>query len=245
MSHFEVYGDLAAKDVEDTCQNGRYSIQKDAEANIPEDVIAKLKIQSSDSFLDIGCGLGLNLGPVAKIAQKVVGCDHQKVVEKAESRIKGSNITLVGGNFLELGFDGQFDKILAYSVLPALPDGTVLYHFIDKALSLLKPSGRMLLGDLSNADKKQRFVNSERGKKFLEDWNKNYIAQSSDQNLSSFSDAGPAVEINDEFVLTLLGYIRKQGFHAYLMDQPQNLPFGNSREDILVVGSEYDEGFHD
>lgn len=242
MSHFETYGKLAKQDVDDTCQNGRYAIQKDAEANIPADIISKLAIKPTDSFLDIGCGLGLNLKPIAGMVAEAVGCDHENVIEKAKERVDNPSVEFIGGNFLEIGFDKKFDKVLAYSVLPALPDEDVVYAFVEKALGVLKPEGRMLFGDLSNTDKKARFLASKRGERFKEEWDKNYANQSDDENLSSFSDAGPAVNITDKTVMDLVGFIRSKGFHAYVMDQPQNLPFGNSREDILVIGPEYEEG---
>lgn len=242
MSHFDVYGKMAEQDVNETCQNGRYAIQKDAEANIPADIIAKLAIKPMDSFLDIGCGLGLNLGPIGQMVQSAVGVDHDKVIEKTKERISHPSVELIGGNFLEIDFDRQFDKVLAYSVLPALPDEKMLYDFVEKSLSVLKPEGRMLLGDLSNGDKKARFLKSQRGERFKQEWDKNYANQSDDENLSSFSEAGPAVEITDKMVMEIISFIRGKGFHAYVLDQPQNLPFGNSREDILVVGPEYDEG---
>ena len=240
MTHFDMYGKIAKQDINDTCQNGRYAIQKDAEANIPGDIIEKLKITAEDSFLDIGCGLGLNLKPVSEIVSRAVGCDHENVVEKARTRA-GNSSELIGGNFFDINFSEKFDKILAYSVLPALPDEKMVFDFVDKALSLLKPSGRMLLGDLANNDKKKRFVNSARGREFQKQWDQQSSAQNDDENLSSFSDAGPAVEFDDKLVLRLIGYIRDKGFHAYVVDQPQNLPFGNSREDVLVVGPEYKE----
>jgi len=41
--------------------------------------------------------------------------------------------------------------------------------------------------------------------------------------------------------MKILLHARKKGFHSYLLEQPSNLPFGNSREDILIVGPEYEE----
>ena len=61
MSQFDVYGKMASSNVcDDIIQNGRYSIQSDAEKYIPSDVFAKLNLNAEDVFLDIGCGLGLN-----------------------------------------------------------------------------------------------------------------------------------------------------------------------------------------
>ena len=239
MKHFDAYGKLAESDVEDACQNGRYAIQGDAQHRIPADVIGKLKIQSTDRFLDIGCGLGLNLEPIAQIALLAVGIDHPNVVAKAQARIQADNVRFIGDNFLSATFEHKFEKVLAYSVLPSLPDAETMMLFVDRALSLLAPNGRMVLGDLANQDKKGRFSSSGRGQAFIKDWQASFDQQSSDEKLSAFTEASPTVVLNDDVILDLVKHIRRAGFHAYLVDQPQDLPFGNSREDVLVVGPEY------
>jgi hypothetical protein len=47
---------------------------------------------------------------------------------------------------------------------------------------------------------------------------------------------------DDSLILKIIEHNnRHNNFYAYVLDQPQNLPFGNSREDILVVGPEYED----
>ena len=41
--------------------------------------------------------------------------------------------------------------------------------------------------------------------------------------------------------LKIIEYIRRKNFHAYVLDQPPNLPFGNTREDILVLSLENED----
>lgn len=99
----------------------------------------------------------------------------------------------------------------------------------------------MLIGDLSNVDKKDRFLQSERGKIFQKEWEESNKTDNNENDDIRDLQTEKTVIINDQTVYDILKMIREKGFHAYLLDQPQNLPFGNTREDILVVGPEYSD----
>lgn len=243
MSYFDNYGKMALSDLPDVIQNGRYMIQQGAEKRIVLDLIHKLKPRPEDVFLDIGCGLGANLIPFSSMVSKAVGCDHPNVIKKFKEKASIHSIELYAGNFLDLDFSEQYTRILSYSVLPFLPDEAVFYKFIEKALELLRPDGIMLLGDLVNADKKRRFIKSARGREFQKKWDAEISNESNFSGAEKALVDGVAVAslMNDEFLLHALGWIRARGFNAYLLDQPQNLPFGNTREDILIVGPEYED----
>jgi hypothetical protein len=43
------------------------------------------------------------------------------------------------------------------------------------------------------------------------------------------------ITFDDALVLDVMAFIRRKGFEAFLLPQPIDLPFGGSREDILVV----------
>ncbi|MGH1403784.1 MAG: class I SAM-dependent methyltransferase [Alphaproteobacteria bacterium] len=244
MSHYDTYGRMAqSTEVSSVTQNGRYKAQQDAELHVPDDVIRKLQPTSQDHFLDVGCGLGLNLRPVSQMVETATGCDHPNVIAKLKQASPDIQADLVGGNFLELDFAQKYTKILAYSVVPALPDMDTVYAFIDKTLSILDPAGRVLLGDLANVDKKKRFLDSTRGQVFQKKWEELSSGQQQDDDISVFQTEQDraAVVMNDAVIFDLVGHIRKQGFHAYIVDQPQNLPFGNTREDIVIIGPEYED----
>ena len=140
MSQFDIYGRMAVAGVTEMLQNGRYTSQKEAVQHVPDDVAKKLKINRDDTFFDIGCGLGLNLIPISKIARLAFACDHPNVIKMLRKKELPANISFYEGDFLNITSNRIFTKI-----------------------------------------------------------------------------------------------------HAYVLDQPQNLPFGNSREDILVVGPEYED----
>ena len=167
---YNTYGKMACANVDAVLQNGRYFVQKDAEKYVSTDVIHKLKPNKQDSFLDIGCGLGLNLTAISARVMQAVGCDHPNVITRLKQQSPDLNAELIGGDFFEIEFGQTYSKILAYSVLPALSDLNKVITFIDKTLCLLDPAGRALLGDLANIDKKKRFLQSERGAAFQKKW---------------------------------------------------------------------------
>jgi hypothetical protein len=43
------------------------------------------------------------------------------------------------------------------------------------------------------------------------------------------------VQFDDTFMLEIIKQTRASGYHSYILSQPGNLPFGYTREDILVI----------
>ncbi|MDH5180890.1 MAG: class I SAM-dependent methyltransferase [Gammaproteobacteria bacterium] len=235
-TYFEEYGERARTISSETVISGRYALQEEAERKIVLDLADKLKIESSDSVLEIGCGVGNLLIPLSFFVNDITGIDHETVIGRLKNRYYSEKITLLAGTLEDQKIDGQFDKIIIYSVLHYMKDTDALFAFIDKACSLLKDSGRMLLGDISCLGRKDRFVKSQQGQAFLQEWN---AAMSNMPQSPVFESNQELVEITDELVMDILLHVRKKGFHSYLVEQPADLPFGNTREDILIVGPEW------
>ena len=237
---FENYGKRAKLTKNFTIISGRYSIQKSAERLIFYDVKSKLNIEPNDTCLDIGCGPGNLLIPLSFLVNKITGIDHSDVIEKLQKRFSDlNNIELIKGNFLDLKMDKGFTKILVYSVLHCLEDQKEVLEFIDKANSLLTPGGKILFGDIPNISRKERFLSSHYGKEFLKEWNsKRANSKNSDEIEQSKLDRLPVdvntVKFNDDFMLKIIKKLRKEGYHAYILPQHPELPFGYTREDILV-----------
>jgi hypothetical protein len=126
---------------------------------------------------------------------------------------------------------------LIYSVLHCLSNPEKVREFVFAALDCLDDGGRMLLGDLPNSDLKKRFLNSQGGKKFDAEWRVSRKPMT--ETVSSFhnrmADSGMIGSFDDAFLLSLVSEIRKKGFHAYLSSQKPEMPFGNTREDIVIV----------
>lgn len=231
---FENYGNYAKTQLSYVQIAGRYSIQEMAEKNIVLDVVNKLNLTSSDELLEIGCGSGTLLIPLSFFVSKAVGIDHPNLLEKLNARFKDESIHRIPGNFLDLEINQTFSKILIYGVLQCLANEQEVIQFLQKAVRLLKPQGRLLIGDLPNTDKKQRFLLSKRGQDFSRHWRETFPENDLQQWQATDLQDPHLVEFNDEIIMKILLFFRKHGFESYVVSQPNNLPFCFSREDILI-----------
>jgi SAM-dependent methyltransferase len=234
---FENYSKLATStDIGYTEVSGRYQFQSSAERRIVLDVIEKMRLSSEDSLLEIGCGPGNLLIPLSYIVNDAMGIDNEAMLARLAARGGASSkVTLIAGDFLSMPAPPRaFSKILIYSVIQYMEDFTQAVAFAMRALSLLAPGGRLLLGDLPNRDKKARFQSTPEGMRAASEW-RSELSTAGPHPISGFPADSRLVEVNDVFILRLLELTRQSGFESYVLPQPSNLPFGNSREDLLFV----------
>lgn len=235
---FENYGLAAQKEANVTVVSGRYAVQQSAERLIVRDVAEKLNLQPDDRLLEIGCGPGNLLIPLSFEVAHATGIDHPEVCRRLRARFSDPRIDVIPTNFFDYEPKGEvYDKILIYSVVNTLADRDEAFRFIDKAVGLLKRGGRLLLGDIANADRKRRFLASEQGRAFQQEWERAMeAAQSRDGDASpiDYPHDADVFQPDDGFLLDCLGRYRSRGFHAYCLPQPAALPFDHTREDIIV-----------
>ena len=236
---FESFGDLAASGLSDTEKAGRHGIQAKDEKNIVADVIAKLDLEAEDDLLEIGCGTGNLLIPLSFRVKEAVGIDHPKMIDALKKRFPDAGLSGVAGDFLQVELDRKFAKILIYSVLHYLSDDAEVFAFIDRAAALLRPGGRLLIGDLPNDDRKRRFNESERGRRFNAEWQARMKeggpGEVAARLFAQIGSDSRRVPVNDGLVLRILERYRTRGYDAFVVPQPPNLPFCHSREDILIA----------
>lgn len=235
---FENYSHIASlADVSNTEAAGRLAFQQEAERKILPDLLVKLDLKASDTLLEIGCGPGNLLVPLSGFCAKAAAIDNEGAITRLKNRFaKDTEITCIPGNFLEINLPAtHFDKIFIYSVLHYLSDRDEVLNFIERALSILKPGGRMLLGDIPNVSKKSRFVNSKSGQEMAKNWAEQMKDAGGSHPLEKMESDSQLITFDDALVLEIVAFIRGKGFEAFLLPQPIDLPFGGSREDILVV----------
>ena len=234
---FENYGKRARELSQDTQIAGRYQNQADAERYIFFDIVKKLKIKPTDSILDIGCGTGNVTFPLSFICQQITCVDHTDVLNRMKVRFGAmNNLQLIPGNFLNLKIRKKFDKILSYSVLHYLSNFDEVIAFIEKSRKLLKPGGIALFGDIPNSSLKKRFLDTDYGKKFLEEWNRKQSKSTSPE--VELNEDPQTVVFDDETITKLLVHNRLNGYNSYILPQSRKLPFGNTREDLLIIHPE-------
>ena len=236
---FENYGRRADSDLSGTEISGRYIIQSDAEDQMVQDVWAKLELTPKDDLLEIGCGVGTILIPLHRSSRGACGIDHPRLTAKLRSNDESGNIETIDGNFLDIKIKRKFSKILVYSVLHCLTDMAEVNDFVRKAIVLLAPGGRLLLGDIPNQDKKNRFLSSAAGAEFEREWNDRMAANpSKGSELTGLDDDPDLVTFDDDRVFSLMAMARGEGLESYLLAQPVDLPFGQTREDIVIIRPE-------
>ena len=237
---FEYYAKISDSAISNVEKFGRYHLQKEDEKRIVLEIIDKLKINATDSLLDIGSGTGNLSIPLSFFCSNLIALVNPNVIKVLKGRSKGKeNFDFISGDFLNTKINNKFDKILIYSILHYLKDDAKVFEFIDKAISLIADGGKLLLGDIPNVSLKTRFINSSFGKKFANKWNTKL-------NLNKINNPIIKAEINDEqtpifddkLMLDMIEHIRSKNYNAYLMPQPSNLPFGYTCEDILVLNLE-------
>jgi SAM-dependent methyltransferase len=236
---FEAFGAIAQSGLSETEKVGRLPIQREAERRIVPDVKAKLDLRVDDSLLEIGCGPGNILIPLSFLVAESVGIDHEGCIEAMNARYRDPSLSGVAGNFLTLDLDRAFSKVLIYSVLHYLADEDEVIRFVERAYALLKPGGRLLIGDIPNRDCQARFSQSDAGQAFNREWTERVRSQGDraeakalfqdireDSDMATFGDAQ---------VLNIVARLRQNGAQAFILPQPTDLPFGHTREDILVI----------
>ena len=86
----------------------------------------------------------------------------------------------------------------------------------------------MLIGDVPNSSKRRRFFSSANGIRFHQEFMKT-------KNLPEVHfNSLDRHKIDDSVILSLLSRARNQGFDAYVLPQPRDLPMASRREDLLI-----------
>ena len=126
-------------------------------------------------------------------------------------------------------YRNQIDYIVTYSVVHTVFVHGNMYHFLDQAVSLLKHGGKMLVGDLPNISKKKRFLSSDFGIKFHQEWSGTNEIPKVEWNILQ------PEEMDESVIFSILQRYRNMGYETYLLPQKDGLPMNKTREDILIV----------
>jgi SAM-dependent methyltransferase len=201
---------------------------------ILKDIFTKLPFDNEEKkvIIDIGSGCDELTFELIRVCQRQ---QHLLVLIDSEEMLanipESEGVVKIPGKFPfkdnELdGYIGKADYILCYSVLFYVFANDNLYQFLHEALNLLASNGRLLLGDIPNIDKRDRFLQSEEGRKFVQNAGAAKGATAHDNN---------SQKMDDTILLAIIARLRRFGCETYIMPQNSNLPMANRREDILVV----------
>jgi SAM-dependent methyltransferase len=110
---------------------------------------------------------------------------------------------------------GEADAVIAYSMLHYVFAHDNVWEFLDRALELLAPGGRLLLGDVPSWSKRRR------------------LAAARGQTLDDTAGGRWPGGLTDAVLFGLMGRATEAGFEAYLLPQPPDLPMAERRVDLL------------
>jgi SAM-dependent methyltransferase len=207
------------------------------ESSIHADIVSKLPAlrRKRSTVLDIGCGCSglprMMVQDAERLGQRIHLVDSAEMLALLP---EATCATKTAGRFpdcpaLISQLEARVDALLVYSVLQYEFAAGGLWPFLDAALGLLAPGGRLLLGDLPNVSMRRRFFSSAAGRAF------HLSFTGRDEEPPAASLPFPPGSIDDAVVLSIIRHSRDAGFHAYVVPQPESLPMHNRREDILVV----------
>jgi SAM-dependent methyltransferase len=214
------------------------------------DIVEKLRLGPDLRLLDIGGGCGFIAERWVDHVRAQGGCalliDIPQVISRCrtELNLEGlpeKSITFLEGLFPQslVGSDHGnrlFDRILCYSLLHYADDPD---DFISMAYSKLAPGGRLLIGDIPNLNRKGRFLATRFGQEFDARYKgtdvgslTHYLDHMDFRNRHAQVDSP---NLDDEFLIRLVAHYRQLGCDAFILEQPVQLPFAYTREDLLLV----------
>ena len=213
------------------------SYRENSEVLIFNDIYDKLELNSMGlKLLDIGCGCAGLVDQLIGYTNKNQGSlylvDSIEMLNNINIELLNHNIKLIPGcfpkiDFFNSGVAGSFDRILIYSVIHCVFLEHSIFNFIHACINLLKPGGRILIGDIPNISARDRFLESEDGKIFIAN------------GVSYIDPINTKYEkherIDDSIVISIISRFRNFGCETYLLSQPKSFPLGNRREDILII----------
>ena len=236
-----IYEELALSSKSEIVKSGRPQRVEDTSLQVFADIASKIELSGNQSILDIGCSTGWLLDKFIEYCGKSGGelylFDQAAVIKSIKNRIIQipKFLHFVSGIFpkdeKELGIQ-RFDRIVVYSVLQYVPNPE---EFVEAILKYLGPGGKLLIGDIPNADKKRRFLASTFGQGIHNE----YLLHNSQSavNVDASSEAQLSPYLGDDLILRILRMCSNLGFNSYLLPQKVGLPFNFTRVDILIERS--------
>jgi cyclopropane fatty-acyl-phospholipid synthase-like methyltransferase len=226
---FEEFRPLATRD--GLSANQRIDDPLDTRAGKIEAIVADIrgKLPRLDDreriVVDIGPGCGAM--PDALAAH----CAHQGhrlwLIDSPEMLAHtpdAPHLTKVPGKFPDVFEEmrpvaGRADAVLAYSMLHYVFGHDNVWEFLDRALALVAPGGRLLLGDVPSWSKRKRLLAARQASE----------TAAIDPLVGAIWPGG----LTDAVLFGLMARGSEAGFDAYLLPQPPTLPMPQRRVDLL------------
>jgi hypothetical protein len=208
------------------------------DASILADIVQKIPalMRRGRTVVDIGSGCGTFayrfIAYCTELEHKLVLVDSPEMLANLPDT---ANVRKVVGRFpandesVRAQIPQGADVVLVYGVLSVVFVDSNPFLFLDRAASLLRSGGQMLVGDVPNASKLRRFLASDAGARH----HKEYMRTEEPPVIGAFESSND--RIDDGVILGIMDRMRRRGFDTYVVPQSDALPLANRREDILIV----------
>ena len=121
-----------------------------------DDIVAVILSGKTENVLEIGCGTGLIFYQLVGKVKKYLGVDVSRTsIDKLKNRHIQERANYTHAEFfvgaadeLPLMAKDDFDTIIVNSVIQYFPGEAYLSNVIKKCISLLRPGGRLIIGDI-------------------------------------------------------------------------------------------------
>lgn len=116
-------------------------------------------LKRQDTLLELCCGNALILGPLAKRCAKSIGVDFSPILLKQAHELFPNVFETICDDVLNVELpENSTDVILLYFAIQHFDQKNAV-RLIEKAIKLLKPGGRLLVGDVPDASKLWQYLN--------------------------------------------------------------------------------------
>lgn len=226
------YSDAAKSGLTPTEKAGRYISDHGKEIDIFEDIQSKTNANLNSKILDVGSGCGPLVFKLIEAFPNLTIMDQANVIDEVQDvlsragKAKARALTGIFPNDFE-DFDLRYDVIICYGVLHYINKWS---EFLTPMVNLLVDGGVLLLGEIPNSSKKDRW--SKTGLKKEIDTNINSNALQPNKVVEQLIGERPIYD--DKRLLEILKYFREMGHESYLLERNDKLPFNYSREDIII-----------
>lgn len=185
-----------------------------------EYIASLVKITPQASLIELCCANGLLLGPLAKRCAHAVGVDFSdELLQNAQSAFPGV-FTTVNCDVLAVELPrSSADIVIIYFAIQHFEQKDAV-RLIERAITFLKPGGRLLVGDVPDAGKLWGYLSTP-------EYRSDYIRRivGSCPMIGTWFDR--------EFFEAVGDYVG--GVDVKIFDQPENLINANVRFDVLYT----------
>lgn len=184
------------------------------------DIANKLRLNSSDIVLDVGCAGGLLDIGICKKVKKVTAIDNSpNMIKRAEKNVSGhSNIELICCNPSNISKpDKHFSKIFIYSVFQYLHSEKEIIEILLELKRLLKDEGLILLGEILDPQ-----LHGNHGQ-----YEKSHLLTTLKHTANKFL----AFWYEKDHLISICN---KAGFNVQAVNQPETLPHFNTSYDLIL-----------